>query len=221
MAASASEAAAGVRAGLRNELICEHLEWARRVARGVYLRLRIPAVDWADYVQAATVGLIEAAQRYDDRHGVPFRAFALRRVRGEVFNSLRSYIRGATAMTPYDALLERAESLEADEADPLQRFTQLVGGLGTGLLLELGSMPVDQSLPCPGYGAVEQQQLQRVLSNAVELLPERERFIVSMHYLQQIPFVDIAALLQITKGRVSQLHKRAMQRLRDAVRGRV
>lgn len=219
MAASAPDALDP--AQRRNALVCEHLEWARRVARSVFLRLRIPAVDWADYVQAATVGLIEAADRYDPRYGVPFRAFAVQRVRGEVFNSLRTFLRSAGHSAAHDVLSERADSLDSDEGDPLQRIVALVGGLGTGLLIELGSMPVDSAMPCPAYGAVEQRQLQQTLLDAVDCLPERERFIVSMHYLQHLPFIEIASLLGLTKGRVSQLHKRAMERLRQAVRGRV
>ena len=52
----------------------------------------------------------------------------------------------------------------------------------------------------------------------LDSLPERECLIVTLHYLQQVPFITIAAQLGITKGRVSQLHRRAMERLREALR---
>lgn len=204
----------------RNALVESHLYWARRVAKSVYVRLRVPTVDWADYVQAATVGLIEAAGRYDPAHGVSFPAFAIRRVRGEVFNSLRSSIRAAAHHhhEHYDPLSERAASLDSNEFDPLQRVVQLVAGLGVGLVLELQSMPIDPVTPCAAYGAMEREQFRRSLNAAIARLPERERYIVSMHYLQHVPFVDIAESLQVTKGRVSQLHKRAMGRLREGLR---
>jgi len=202
----------------RNALIEENLDWARGVAKSVFMRLRVTTFDWADYVQAATVGLIEAADRFKPELGVPFQAYAVRRVRGEVFNSLRTLARDSRKTTNYDALVDRAEFLDDADLDPIERIVQLVAGLGAGIRLAAESLPIDVATPCTAYGAAEQQQLRRVLSSALDQLPERDRFVISMHYLHHVPFIEIAQTLQLTKGRISQLHRRAISQLRDALR---
>lgn len=201
----------------RNALVEANLDWARRIAKSVFMRLRITSVDWADYVQAATIGLIEAAERYKPELGVPFRAYAIRRVRGEVFNSLRSITRTVGNGSGHDVLIERAEALDNADLDPVERIVELVTGLGAGILLEQESMPVDLVTPCTAYRAAEQVQMRQLLFAALQSLAERERMIVSMHYLHHVPFVDIARTMELTKGRISQLHSRAMKQLREAI----
>lgn len=208
-----------LRVEARNALVQSNLDWARRVAKSVYMRLRIPTVEWSDYVQAATVGLIESADRYDPSHGVPFQAFAIRRVRGEVFNSVRGLLKVPPTGWTYDALSERSESLNDLDLEPVERMIQLVTGLGTGLLLESGSLLMDAVAACQAYGAVEQSQIKQSLDAAMQDLPERERFIIRMHYLHHTPFVEIAKTLSLTKGRISQLHSRAILKLRGALQG--
>lgn len=207
------------RLSARNQLIEAHLDWVRMIARSVYLRVRVTTVDWSDYVQAATVGMIEAANRYDPKRGVEFRAFALRRVRGAIFNSLRDLLRAASHQQAFDVLHERASSIDEPDLEPFERLICLVAGLGTGNLLEAHSMPLDPTAYCPGYGAVEEAQRRQRIERSIDFLPPRERMVVRMHYLQHVPFVEIARSMGITKGRVSQLHSAAMKRLRHYLGG--
>ena len=91
----------------RNELICEHLEMARRLARKIARRL--PSVVRRDDLEsAALLGLTEAASRFDSTRGEPFGAFAAKRVRGAVLDELRrSDIDGVyTWLTVVDAIQE-------------------------------------------------------------------------------------------------------------------
>jgi RNA polymerase sigma factor for flagellar operon FliA len=52
----------------------------------------------------------------------------------------------------------------------------------------------------------------------VDSLPPQDRMVLRSHYLQELPFDEIAAMLQLTKGRISQIHKQALQRLRVLMR---
>ena len=69
----------------------------------------------------------------------------------------------------------------------------------------------------PFYRSVALRQLRDRLRGAIDALPEHERTVVRSHYLQDLPFERIAATLQLTKGRISQLHRQALVRLRSQV----
>jgi len=139
-----------------------------------------------------------------------------------VFNGLRVYADGPPAANReshhVQAYADRARSFSEDPSDdPFDDVIDAAVGLGLGYLFDGESIPVpDESTTA--YGAIERAEMADALHTLLDSLPERERLIVTLHYLQQVPFITIAAQLGITKGRVSQLHRRAMERLREALR---
>lgn len=200
----------------RDALILMHAPWARQVAREIFFRVRSKTIEWGDFVQNATVGLIEATDRFDPTRGIGFHTFAKHRIRGAVFDGLRrlwnmEYSSSATQV-------DRSESLNDEEADPLDAFVTWTVGMGIGWLLDGVSLHDPASLPQTPYAELERDQLREILGHAVDLLPERERLVLTLHYFQYTPFSDIAVLLKVTKGRVSQLHKQGIARLRDCLR---
>jgi RNA polymerase sigma factor FliA len=214
-------------AATRNALIVHYSPWARLVARDVYLRVYLLKDAWHDCVQNALLGLMEAIERFDAGRGVPFHPFARLRVRGAVFDGLRALREthvelGHALKERHAATQERVDSLlEGTEGgDPLEAFIAATVGLGLGFLLDVQSMPgaVD---PSDAYAELEKTQLSTAIAECVDQLPERDRAIIVRHYYHQQPFVEIASELGVTKGRVSQLHKRALQQLRNSLRERV
>jgi RNA polymerase sigma factor for flagellar operon FliA len=201
----------------RDALILLHAPWARLVARDVFLRVRSRNTEWGEFAQNATLGLIEAVDRYDPARGVEFRTFARHRVRGAVFNGLRQlWDEGVTKGR--DSSLERSESLSDEDGDPLESFVSWTVGVGIGHLLDVASLPGADAYPRGPYATLEHDQKGELLRQLVRLLPGREGMIVTLHYFQHVPFVEIAGLLSVTKGRVSQLHKQAVKRLRECLR---
>lgn len=200
----------------RDALILMHAPWARLVARDIFQRIHPNGVEWGEFVQNATLGLIEAADRYDPARGIEFRTFARHRVRGAVFDGLRQVWDQHPVVPVRD--VDRSESLDYEESDPLESFVSWTVGLGIGHLLDsAASLELVSPLRTP-YAELEQSQIQMLLRQAVDLLPERERLIVSMHYFQHIAFTEIASYLGVTKGRVSQLHRQGIERLRLCLR---
>lgn len=202
----------------RDALIQLHASWARLVAKDVYLKVRIRDSEWGDYVQNATVGLIESIDRYEPGRGVDFRTYARHRVRGAVFNGLRhlaSDSLGQARPVPE----ERSASLAGDpQPDPLQAFVSWTVGLGIGHLLEVASLPDDRERRGDPYATAAQDQLSELLHEAIEQLPTREKLVLTMHYFQHTAFVDIASQMQLTKGRISQIHRQAIESLRGRLR---
>lgn len=209
----------------RDALIIHYSPWARVVARDVYMRVYLMHEAWHDCVQNALLGLMEAIERFDPTRGAPFRSYARIRVRGAVFDGLR-VLRNIHLGLGYDAAQqvaaakERVESLSDGGSDPLEDFIATTVGLGLGFLLDTQSMP-GRMQPADAYAELEKAELSAAVSESLDQLTERERAVVVMHYYHQLPFVDIAERLSVTKGRISQLHKSALERLRCCLRERV
>jgi RNA polymerase sigma factor for flagellar operon FliA len=172
------------------------------------------------------MGLMEAIERFDPVRGVAFRPFARLRVRGAVFDGLR-VLRNVHLELGYDApnrtaaARERVESLrEEGSKDSLEDFIATTVGLGLGFLLDMQSMPSHMQ-PADAYAELEKAELSAAVSESLERLSEREQLIVVLHYYHQLSFVEVAKQLGLSKGRVSQLHKRALERLRCCLRERV
>lgn len=207
----------------REALIVHYSPWARRVARDVFVRIHLMGDTWNDCAQNALIGLMQAIERFDPERGGFFEPFARPRVRGAVFDGLRD-LREIHRELRIDvvhhvsAAKERLDSFDADgDEDSMEVFVAATIGLGLGFLLDVQSMP-GGSESMDAYAEAEKAELSKKVSDCIERLAERDRIIVIMHYYHHVSFVDIADRLGLTKGRVSQLHKRALDHLRSSLR---
>jgi RNA polymerase sigma factor (sigma-70 family) len=201
--------------------------YARVVAATYFGKRFHDEIEFGDYLQYAAVGLLEAMERYDPQRGVQFRTFAARRMHGSILSGierltekqqqigLRKRLRAERAEHVRQAALDGAGGPATPEQ--LMKFVSDVGiGLAVCWMLE-GTAMVDHpdaATSMPFYQSTELRQLRDGLLNAVEQLPAQERLVIRHHYLQEIPFDAIAASLQLTKGRISQVHKKALLHLR-------
>lgn len=202
-------------ASARNGLVMLHAEWARKVARDVFVRVRLPRADWADVMQNATMGLIQAVERFDPGVGVTFHTYARHRVRGAVFNGLRHMLSLTRGDSSSMVEIERVQSLVQDEGDDLvDAFIRLTVGLGLGHMLSVQSIPTPERTSDGPYANTEHAQVRERAKDAIGQLPERERRIITLHYYQHMPFVKIAELMGVSKGRIAQLHRQALMRMR-------
>ena len=206
-------------ASAQQQIFFQYIPWARAVARDVYRRVRIPQMDWSDYAQNATVGLLEAMGRFDAGRGIDFIAYAKPRVRGAVFNGLRSYLAESRVRVDSNRWGDRIASFESsDSDDQLGQMISAVTGLGLAFLLDTDAA---SDLQPPNHDAsamAERQQMDVLLAGSVTKLPEKEKLVITLHYYQYMPFVEIAGLLGLTKGRISQIHKSALDRIRAQLR---
>ncbi len=216
----------------RARLLEMHLPYAKVVA-GVYFSKRFhDEVEFGDYLQLASLGLVEALDRYDPARGVQFRTFAARRMHGSILNGLermtekqqqiaaRQRLRN-DRLQDVKALAEhRAAEGAPQEPEQLLRFVTEVGiGLALCWMLEgTGMVEAADGRTEPFYRNVALRQLQERLLHAVDTLPPHERTVVRSHYLQDVPFDRIAETLGLTKGRISQINKQALLHLRCLVR---
>jgi RNA polymerase sigma factor FliA len=214
-------------AGARERLITRYAALARTIAATLYGGRPDDAVPFDDYLQYARVGLIESIDRYDSLRGTSFEAFASYRIRGSVLNGLsRETELRARRSRRENRVAEREESLAgpmltSPESASLEDFVRFTVGLAVGFILEdgVGELP-DESPGANPYAQAEVAQLRRRIRELVEKLPARERQVLQAHYYEQREFQDVAATMGISKGRVSQLHARALAKVREGLNAR-
>lgn len=218
---------AAARAGdaqARARLIEGFLPFARIMAAKLYAARIDHDVEFEDYLQYATVGLIESVDRFDPAFGAQFKTFAAHRIQGAVSNGLEHQSEKREQVATRRRLLaERrdgaAAALDAGAGDLFQQLADVAVGLALGFVLDGASDPAELDEPAPAhpYGAIEMDQLRARLQALVASLPQRERLVIKYHYLNQVPFNQIADNMGITKGRVSQIHHNALALLRKAM----
>jgi RNA polymerase sigma factor for flagellar operon FliA len=213
--------------GARERLIGRYAGVARTIAATLFGGRPDDTVPFDDYLQYARVGLIESIDRYDSMRGTSFEAFASYRIRGAVLNGLsRETELRARRSRRASRLAEREESLAGGmlsrpENASLEDFVRLTVGLAVGFILEEGGGELsDESPRANPYAQAELAQLRGRIRELVAQLPAREREVLQAHYYEQREFQDVAAVMGITKGRVSQLHARALTKVREWLNAR-
>lgn len=210
--------------GLREQLIHRYLETAKRIAATLYANRVNNTVDFSDYLQYARLGLIEAVDRYDPGHNASFATYATYRIRGSILNGVeKATEKAAQHAQRQRALRERSKSVRDGLDRPIDAFSDMVDvaiSLALGYLLEESGIwrPANEDQAADPYRSLEIKRLVERMGLIVKALPEREQLIVRYHYFEQMEFVAISELLGVSKGRVSQLHSRALKLIREAYR---
>ena len=199
------------------------------------------SIDLGDLVQDGVLGLIDAAHRFDEARGIKFETFAERRVRGAMIDALRreAWPRGVRRvrreLEAAREALRRELGYEPSLADLAARVGSDEKRLGRTIVrintiestspLAAGDHLNDATLPAalvpsePASpdAAYEQSETQERVRQAMATLPARERRLISLYYYGDVTMKQIGAELGVNESRVSQLHARAVQRLRQAL----
>jgi RNA polymerase sigma factor for flagellar operon FliA len=211
----------------RNQLISEHADAARRIA----LRMARRCPDWIareDLVSAGMVGLIEAADRYDDSRQEPFISFAEHRIRGAILDELR---RGDIMPRRVRQLARKiTAAIKELEKDGIVASDQRVAAAldvsldeyqkGLKQLVHVEMAPLDgeelrlvAQEVAPDVQAGHRETLTRIKA-AFDRMEKRDVTILGLHYVEDLTYQEIADTLKITPSRVCQLLWRAVDRLR-------
>lgn len=207
----------------RQALFSRFMPVARRIAWRFKRDHAVTPLEIAELLQLASVGLLEAIDRFKPELGVPFRFYSTRRIAGAIAEGIGKLSEVNQQITTrrrmererLRSIRERGEELRSLD-DKLKLIGEIAAELAVGIMLEDSVMYLaDERDPAQdAYETLAWKQAVRQLMQTLEGLPERDRAIVRLHYLEGIPFEQIARLLGISKGRVSQLHKQAIGVLR-------
>ncbi len=215
----------------RSELAARHLDLAKRAAALYHPRVR-GHVGLDDLVAMASLGLAEAASRYDPGRGASFATFAWYRVQGAILDGLRQQSTLPRAVwTRLLALRATAEYLEAQAerasaardraqaattADKLREVKAALGAIKTMYVVSIHSVE-HEPIPAPDEEPADRLHWERrraALREAIAALPERERELLHKHYIEDKTLLDAGAELGMSKSWASRLHARAVDQLR-------
>lgn len=221
----------------RQALIEAHLPQVRYIAERMLAKLP-SSVDRDDLIGAGVLGLLDAVEKYDELRGVQFKTYAETRIRGAMLDSLRELDWSSRSLRARAREIEVAarkieqekgrmaeeEELAAELGLELPAFQTLLGELRGLTLVELDNHDED----APGNSAwqvpdnpehsplreYERQESREKLIAAINRLPERERQVVALYYVEELTMKETGAVLGLTESRVSQIHTQALIHLR-------
>jgi RNA polymerase sigma factor for flagellar operon FliA len=199
------------------------------------------SIDLGDLVQDGVIGLIDAANRFDEDRGIKFETFAERRVRGAMIDALRrdAWPRGVRRqrreleaareelrreLGAEPSLADLAARVGSDEARLGRTIVRIntiesTSPLSAGENVDGSSLPpaLVPSEPQPPDKAYEEQEVRDRIRAAIASLPPRERKVIGLYYYGEATMKQIGAEIGVNESRVSQLHARAVQRLKKAL----
>jgi RNA polymerase sigma factor for flagellar operon FliA len=199
------------------------------------------SIDLSDLVQDGVIGLIDAAERFDEGRGIKFETFAERRIRGAMIDALRkdAWPRGVRRVRrELEAARERLR-LELGHEPSLADLAAAIGSDEKRLgktIVRINTIESTSPLSCADHvdeaqlpavlvpaeperpdHAYEKTEVRERVRAAIQTLPARERRVISLYYYGEVTMKEIGAELGVNESRVSQLHARAIRRLRDAL----
>lgn len=227
----------------RSALLKQYQPLVRRLANHMMAKLP-PSVEVDDLIQVGMIGLADALSRYEAAQGVQFETFATQRIRGAMLDELRGndwMSRGSRkSQKEIESSLRRLEhqlgrspsesEIASDMGLSLADYQALLNKVRGTQLLYLEDMRHagdDEDNFLDHHVADEQADPMQQLRNtrlrdslvaAIKALPEREQYVMSMYYEQDMNLKEIAQVLNVTESRVCQLHSQSIARLRAKMR---
>lgn len=217
------------------KLVESHMNLVRKIAWHMHGRVgRMVEID--DLLQVGYIGLVDASQRYVPKPGVNFAAYAKIRIRGSIVDFLRansSMCRATIAMHQrVKAATQRLEQENmraptspeiADAIDiSVSELENWQSQFASQQTKSLDEVYTDQSMifqdrSVSAEDHVQQEELKMLLRDALGDLPQREALVLQLYYVEELNIYEIADVLSVTTGRVSQIKKSAVERLRAGI----
>src|SRR6476659_16773 len=223
-----------------NPRVVASLPFVEQLARRVAATMP-HSIDIGDLVQDGVIGLIDAAHRFDESRGIKFETFAERRIRGAMIDALRKdawprgvrrqrreleaareQLRRELGCEP--SLADLAAKMGSDEKRLGRTIVRInaiesTSPLASGENLDESTLPAAliPSEPEQPDSAYEKSEIKERIRAAIESLPPREQKVIGLYYYQEATMKQIGAEIGVNESRVSQLHARAIRRLRDAL----
>lgn len=227
-------------ASIREELIIKYTYLVKFVAGRLYASYG-NNVEFDDLVSYGIFGLIDAIDKYDFGRGVKFDTYAQLRIRGAIIDQLREIDWLPRSVRQKSKELEKAYyELESKFGRPatdeemaesfgisVEEFHKKIQNITTYSIVslddlldqkrEVTSSAEEKQIETP-ESVIENTEVKEILVDAINTLPEKEKKVVSLYYYDELTYKEIGKLLNISESRVSQLHTKAIIRLKNRFR---
>lgn len=230
---------------IKDALIMKYASFVKYVAGRIAVNL--PSnVEFDDLVSYGILGLIDAIDKYDPARNVKFKTYAKTRIRGAIFDELRlldwtprSIRQKARKLEKAYAKLEGKLGRDAKDEEiaeylniDISELHKLFDETKKSLLLSLDEIFYDDEEGSSRFDFIEDQksdnpqakieeaEAKKILADAISKLSDRERMVVTLYYYEELTSKEIGKILGVSDSRVSQLHTKAILRLRGRL-GRI
>ncbi len=222
----------------KDALILEYVELVKIVAGRLYVNYHAH-VEYEDLVSYGILGLIDAIDKFDPDKNVKFETYANFRIRGAIIDQLRSLDWIPRSMRhkyrQMEEIMERMQATHGSDIDEgllaqemgltRDELSKLMSEFSVFTMVSLEekieensnfSIRSDHPDVNPEASYME-NEMKRILREQVDFLPERERMIINLYYFSELTYKEIAGIMGISESRISQLHTKAMMRLKSGL----
>lgn len=226
---------------IREKLIVEYAPLVKLVAGRLSMYLGYN-VEYEDLVSYGIFGLIDAIDKFDSMKEVKFETYASLRIRGSILDQIRKMdwiprtirqkqkqmeaamkeIEAATGRAATDEEIAQKLGISHEDYNNWQSQMKITGVVSLNEFMESGSeIPVEQNNQHrfdEPEEVIEKAELKEVLSKALELLTEKEKKVILLYYYEDLTLKEISNILEVSESRISQLHTRALQKMKGRMK---
>lgn len=223
---------------LRETIILEYAPLVKVVAGRLSMYLGYN-VEYDDLVGYGVFGLIDAIDKYDFGKDVKFETYASLRIRGAILDQIRKMdwiprtvrqkqkkieaavkeIEANSGRNATDEEVATALGISGDEYTEWQQQMMVTNVVSLNEFMDQGSeVPIDKNAQQRFDGpedVVEQDELRKMLAQSLENLTEKERKVILLYYYEELTLKEISNILEVSESRVSQLHTKALQKMKQ------
>ncbi len=222
---------------LRDQIIIEYSNLVKIVAGRLSMYLGYN-VEYDDLVGYGIFGLIDAIDKFDYNKGVKFETYASLRIRGAILDQIRKMdwiprtlrqkqkkldhayqvLETKLGRMATDEELATELEISTDELEIWQTQTKLTGLISLDEYIEQGSEVTTEVRTVADYEQpekmVEKQEIKKILLQSLESLTEKEQKVIILYYYEELTLKEISLILEVSESRISQLHTKALQKMR-------
>lgn len=230
---------------MRERLLTDYLHLVKNVAGRMAAGFP-KSVELNDLINTGVIGLIEAFNNFDPERGVKFETFAVPRIRGAILDELRALdwvprstrakarnidkalmmLENRLGRGPTESELAGQLDISVEELFSAQKDISVTGLLSLDELIcredDNRQVPrietIENTMTVDVLDDMERAELRVFIMQAISSLTEQERLVVSLYYYEELTLKEIGDIMLISESRVSQIHTRAVTRLRSMVR---
>jgi len=222
---------------IRDEIITEYSYLIKYVAGRLSIYFG-SNVEYEDLVSYGVFGLLDAIDKFDPKKGVKFETYASLRIRGAILDSIRSMDWAPRSLRQKQKELEQAYlEIESEKGKiatdeevakklgiSLKEYYKLLNEVNTTNMVsleefleqnyEINTSANNQQLENQPDMRVEFNELRELLAESIDKLPEKERTVITLYYYEDLTLKEISKIMNVSESRISQLHTKALLRLR-------
>ncbi len=215
---------------LRNEIAENYLQLVKIICGRLAVSLP-PHLDRDDLLSSGFFGLLDAIDRFDVTRNIKFETYAGVRIRGAILDYLRSKdwipVTMRQKIRKYEQTVSKLETelgrsatdkeLAAALGISVEELQTLIGQCNSATIIPLEEYlktDVAEAVDTNPANSTEFFELKETLAKAIERLPQKERTVISLYYYEELTLKEIALILNLSEARISQLHTKAIFRMR-------